>query len=69
VQAAMTGDELVLAGEGIGPMAVPVRVSRFLPCDPDVDVTDQLVTLTCVTDELPPVVNRVLGEASGRHRR
>jgi len=62
-QAVIEGGELVLTGEGIGRIAVPIRVNRFVPCDPDVTVADDLVTLTCVTEELPPVVNRVLGEA------
>ncbi len=62
-QAAMEGRELVLTGEGLGRVPVPIRLSRFLPCDPEVAVADEQVTLTCVTDELPPVVNRVLGDA------
>lgn len=62
-QAAMEGGALVLTGDGIGRIAVPLRIGRFVPCDPDVTVADDLVTLTCVTDELPPVLNRVLGEA------
>jgi len=67
-QAAMEGGELVLTGDAIGRVAVPIRLARFLPCDPEVAVADDLVTLTCVTDELPPVVNRVLGEAGARLR-
>jgi hypothetical protein len=67
-QAAMEGRELVLTGEGLGRVPVPIRLSRFLPCDPEVAVADEQVTLTCVTDELPPVVNRVLGEAGAQHR-
>ena len=68
-QAAMEGGELVLTGDGLGPVVVPIRLGRFLPCDPEVAVADEQVTLTCVTDELPPVVNRVLGEAGARRPR
>lgn len=68
VQAAMAGDDLVLAGAGAEPVTVPLRLGRFLPCPPTVVVADQQVTLTCVTDTLPPIVNRVIGEASGRGR-
>lgn len=67
-QATLEGGELVLVGDAIGRVAVPIRIARFLPCDPEVSVADELVTLTCVTDELPPVVNRVLGEAGARLR-
>lgn len=67
-QAAMEGRELVLTGEGLGRVPVPIRLSRFLPCDPEVAVADEQVTLTCVTEELPPVVNRVLGEAGAQLR-
>jgi hypothetical protein len=67
-QAAMEGRELVLTGEGLGRVPVPIRLSRFLSCDPEVAVADEQVTLTCVTDELAPVVNRVLGEAGAQHR-
>jgi len=70
VTPAMEGGELVLTGEGVGRTAVPFPIARFLPCDPEVAVgpgPDE-VTLTCVTDELPPVVNRVLGEAGARVR-
>ncbi len=63
VQAAMEGRELVLTGDSFDRVVVPLRLNRFLPCDPDVVVADDLVTLTCVTEALPPVVNRVLGEA------
>jgi hypothetical protein len=31
-----------------------------------VAVADEQVTLTCGTEELPPVVNRVLGEAGAQ---
>lgn len=67
-QAALEGGELVLTGDAIGRVAVPIRLARFLSCDPEVVVADDLVTLTCVTDELPPVLNRVLGEAGARLR-
>jgi hypothetical protein len=69
VQAELAGGDLVLTGEGIDTMTVPIRLSRFLPCDPDLTVGDEQLTLTCVTDDLPPIVNRVLGEASERLRR
>lgn len=67
-QAVIEGDELILTGEGIGRLAVPIRIRRFVPCDPDVSVADDVVTLTCVTEELPPAINRVLGEAVARSR-
>ena len=68
VQATMTGDDLVLEGGGTGPVVVPLRLGRFVPCAPTVEVADQLVTLTCVTDTLPPIVNRVIGDAAARAR-
>ncbi|HEY8057112.1 MAG TPA: hypothetical protein VID94_00105 [Acidimicrobiales bacterium] len=68
VQAAMAGDDLVLEGGGAGPVVVPLRLGRFMNCAPTVVVADQQVTLTCVTDTLPPIVNRVLGAASRRAR-
>ena len=63
VQADMINGALAL-----GTTAVPVRLARFLPCAPEVALADEAVTLTCVTDELPPVVNRVLGEAAAAVR-
>lgn len=70
VTPAMEGGELVLTGEGVGRTAVPFPIARFLPCDPEVAVWpgQDEVTLTCVTEQLPPVVNRVLGEAGARLR-
>ncbi len=53
-QAAMEGRELVLTGEGLGRVPVPIRLSRFLPCDPEVAVADEQVTLTCVTERAAP---------------
>lgn len=64
-QAGVEDGQLVVSGQGIGTTALPIRLGRFLPCDPDVTVADEVVTLTCVTEELPPVVNRVLGEVRG----
>ena len=63
VQAAMDGDTLVVSGEGFSPVTVPVDVSRYLPCSPETVVAEGVVRFSCVTDELPPVVNRVIGEA------
>jgi hypothetical protein len=63
VQAVMDGDSLVVSGEGFSPVTVPLDLSRYLPCDPETDVEEGLVRFSCVTDELPPVVNRVIGQA------
>jgi hypothetical protein len=60
--------EMISGGLALGSTAVPVRLARFLPCDPDLALADDTVTLTCVTDELPPIVNRVLGEAADEVR-
>lgn len=65
-QATVEDGQLVVTGEGIGRTALPIRIGRFLPCDPEVTVADEVVTLTCVTEELPPVVNQVLGEVGPR---
>lgn len=69
VQATMADEGLVLEGGGVSPVTVPLRLGRYLPCGPTVAVTDEEVTLSCVTETLPPIVNRVLGEASARLRR
>lgn len=66
VEAVVRGGSLVLAAEGVGSTTVPIRVPRYLPCEPEVAVVDRLVTLTCVTEVLPPIVNQVLGQAAGR---
>jgi hypothetical protein len=64
-QAVMEGDDLVLTGAGVRAV-VPVRLPRYLPCDPAVEPADGSVTLSCTTEELPPVVNQVIGEVTGR---
>ncbi len=63
VQAAMEGEDLVLTGDGFDPVVVPLNLGRYLPCSPETLVQDGLVRLSCVTDELPPIVNRVIGQA------
>jgi hypothetical protein len=68
VEATLTSGALTLEGGGVGPVSVPVRLDRYLPCAPEATVAEEQVTLTCVTDTLPPIVNRVLGEASDRLR-
>jgi hypothetical protein len=62
IQATMTGDELVLQGDGFAPVTVPLNLRRYLPCTPETEVVDGLVRLSCTTDQLPRIVNRVLGE-------
>jgi hypothetical protein len=54
------GGDLVLTG-AFGTITVPVPVGRYLPCEPDVEVVEDAVVARCVTDTVPPVVNRVLG--------
>jgi hypothetical protein len=61
IQATMSGDDLVLQGGGFAPGSVPVNVRRYLPCTPETEVRADLVHLTCTTDQLPRIVNRVLG--------
>jgi LmeA-like phospholipid-binding len=63
VQAVMDGGSLVVSGEGFSPVTVPLDLSRYLPCAPDTEVLEGSVHLSCVTEELPPIVNRVIGEA------
>ncbi len=63
IQASMVGEDLVLQGEGFDPVTVPLNLGRFLPCSPETQVVDGVVQLSCVTEELPPIVNRVIGEA------
>lgn len=60
-QAQLAEGDLVLTGPEIGTVTVPLRLDRYLPCPPEVEVGDGVVTLTCVTETLPPVVNRVIG--------
>jgi hypothetical protein len=66
VQAQVDGGSLVVSGEGFDPVTVPLDLSRYLPCSPDTEVLDGLVRFSCVTEDLPPVVNRVIGEAIGQ---
>ncbi len=63
IQASMEGDDLVLSGDGFSPVTVPLNLERYLPCAPETEVLDGLVHLSCVTEELPRIVNRVIGEA------
>lgn len=69
VQTVMDGDGLVLTAAGAA-TPVPFPMARFLACAPEVAVwsAQEEVTLTCVTEQLPPVINRVLGEAGARLR-
>jgi hypothetical protein len=62
IQATMEGEDLVLQGAGMT-VTVPVNVQRYLPCTPGIEVRDDLVHLSCTTDQLPRIVNRVIGEA------
>ena len=64
VGTSMAGSELVLTGEGVGSLTVPLELGRFLPCDPTAEVLDGLVRLSCETGDLPPIVNRVLGRVT-----
>jgi len=66
--ASLVDGSLVLEGGAIGTVTVPVPLTRFLPCEPSVEVADEAVVLTCVTDRLPPVVARVIGDADLRSR-
>ncbi len=61
-QADLVDGDLVLTGPEIGAVTVSLRLGRYLPCPPEVEVGDGEVVLTCVTETLPPVVNRVLGQ-------
>jgi hypothetical protein len=61
-QAELVDGDLVLSGEGIGTVIIPLRLDRYLPCEPEVEVGEVEVALTCVTETLPPIVNRVLGQ-------
>lgn len=63
IQASLEGGELAIAGEGVGRVTVPVSLDRYLPCEPDLVLGDRRVTLTCVTERLPAIVNLVLGQA------
>jgi len=63
VQASMQGEDLVLQGEGLDPVVVPLDLGRYLPCSPATEVLDGMVHLSCVTEELPPIVNQAIGEA------
>jgi hypothetical protein len=62
IQASIDGNDLTLAGEGFAPVSVPLNLRRYLPCAPEAEVLDGLVRLSCSTDQLPRIVNRVLGE-------
>jgi hypothetical protein len=53
----------VLTGDGFDPVVVPLNLDRYLPCSPDTLVRDGVVQLSCVTEDLPPIVNRVIGQA------
>jgi hypothetical protein len=63
IQASMVGEDLVLEGDGFSPVTVPLDLSRYFPCSPETQVLDGLVQLSCETERLPPIVNRVIGEA------
>jgi hypothetical protein len=63
VQATMDGSDLVLSGDGLDALTVPLALDRYLPCSPEARARDGLVRLSCVTEDLPPIVNRVIGEA------
>jgi hypothetical protein len=65
IQATIAGQDLVLEGGGMA-VTVPVNLQRYLPCTPEIEVRDDLVHLSCTTDELPRIVNRVLGEVANR---
>jgi hypothetical protein len=66
IQASVQGEDLVLQGDGFDPVTVPLDLDRYLPCAPETQVLEGMVHLSCVTEELPPIVNRVIGEAIQR---
>jgi hypothetical protein len=60
--------EVTLDGSSMTVQGVTVDLSlrRYFPCTPDVAVRDDLVELSCTTDRLPRIVNRIIGEVANR---
>ena len=54
-------DALIVQGSSI-----PLNLRRYLPCPPVVAVQEDLVLLTCETDRLPRIVNRIIGEVANQ---
>jgi hypothetical protein len=60
-QVTMDGDALSVQGA-----TIDLNLQRYFPCSPEVDVQDDFVHLGCTTDELPRIVNRIIGQAINR---
>lgn len=57
----LDGDTLTIQG-----VSVDLSLRRYFPCTPDVAVQEDLVALTCETDRLPRIVNRIIGEVANQ---
>lgn len=58
-QVSMDGNALVVEG-----VTVDLSLRRYFPCEPEVDVGDDVVSFSCTTDRLPRIVNRIIGEVA-----
>lgn len=71
-RAADFGIELQVADEGLVIIAggrqevISFPAADYFPCDPDVEFHPGRLELTCSTEELPPIVNQVIGQAARR---
>jgi hypothetical protein len=57
----MDGDTVTIQG-----VTIDLSLRRYFPCTPDVAVEEDLVRLSCTTDRLPRIVNRIMGEVANQ---
>jgi hypothetical protein len=47
---------------GVPPVVVPLPDEELLPCDPEVELLEGKLRLSCTIDELPAAVKRAMGQ-------
>ena len=57
------GGVLEIGAPNVGTLEVPLPSEQFLPCTPDVELGDGEIELRCITTEIPPLVNELIGQA------
>jgi hypothetical protein len=58
---AVKGRKLVIGVPGIDALQVPLPEEKFLPCDPEVELSGERLVVGCTVTEIPAAVADVLG--------
>ena len=61
----IAGRSVLLSVTGAPPLVVPLPPEKYLPCQPEVELTGDRLVVACSTTELPPAIMEVLGKGTG----